>query len=158
MNFTNPFKTFSPQEIVLLVTFIVYLVFPIQTPSFLTGIIDSPIGLVTIFAITVSLFLYTNPILAILYLFVAYEIIRRTSSKNITVSSSSFKYVDNTPTLNDIDLAQKDVNLHSIMPSEPTLEEEIVNKMSPIGVSDAIVFTNSTYKPFAESVKGASKL
>lgn len=158
MNFTNPFKTFSPQEIILLITFIVYLVFPIQTPSFLTGIIDSPIGLVTIFAITISLFLYTNPILAILYLFVAYEIIRRTSSKNIVVSSSSFKYVDNTPTLNDIDLAQKDVNLHSIMPSEPTLEEEVVNKMSPIGVSDAIVFTNSSYKPFAESVKGASKL
>jgi hypothetical protein len=158
MNFTNPFKTFSPQEIILLVAFVVYLVFPIQTPSFLTGIIESPIGLVTIFAITVSLFLYTNPILAILYLFVAYEIIRRTSSKNIVVSSSSFKYVDNTPTLKDIDLAQKDVNLHSIMQSESTLEEEIVNKMSPIGVSDAIVFTNSSYKPFAESVKGASKL
>lgn len=158
MNFTNPFKTFSPQEIILLITFIVYLVFPIQTPSFLTGVIDSPIGLVTIFAITISLFLYTNPILAILYLFVAYEIIRRTSSKNVIVSSSSFKYVDNTPTLNDIDLAQKDINLHSIMPSEPTLEEEIVNKMSPIGVSDAIVFTNTTYKPFAESVKGASKV
>jgi len=158
MKFTNPFKTFSPQEIILLVAFIVYLVFPIQTPSFLNGVIDSPIGLVTIFAITISLFLYTNPILAILYLFVAYEIIRRSSSKHIIVSSSSFKQVDNTPTLNDIDLAQKEVNLKSIMQSEPTLEEEIVNKMSPVGVSDAIVFTNSAYKPFAESIKGASKI
>ena len=158
MKFPNPLKTFLPHEIVLLVAFIIYLVFPIQTPSFLNGVIDSPIGLVTIFAITISLFLYTNPILAILYLFVAYEIIRRSSSKNIIVSSSSFKQVDNTPTLNDIDLAQKDVNLASIMPSEPTLEEEVVNKMSPVGVSDAIVFTNSSYKPFAESVKGASKI
>ena len=158
MKFTNPIKSFSTQEIILLIAFIVYLVFPIQTPSFLNGVIDSPIGLVTIFAITVSLFLYSNPILAILYLFVAYELIRRSSSKNVIVSSSSFKKVDNMPTLNDIDLAKKDVNLNSIMPSEATLEEEIVNKMSPIGKSDAIAFTHSSYKPFAESVKGASKI
>ena len=69
-NVTNPFKSFSTIELSLLVVFIIYIILPIDTPSFLAGAIENPISLVIMFGITVYLFMYSNPILAILYILV----------------------------------------------------------------------------------------
>jgi predicted membrane protein len=159
MKFINPFKSFSPQETILLIAFIIYLVFPIQTPSFLNGVVDSPIGMITIFIITISLFLYTNPILAILYLFVAYELLRRSSHSTVSNPKTFYNNNENIPTLNEIDLQHRGSGMNSIQISrDTTLEEDVVNKMSPIGVSDASEYTYSEFKPFADNIKGASSV
>ena len=50
-------KKLGKMDIALLVVFIVYLVFPISTPQWLVPLIDSPIGLVAIFAAAVSIFI-----------------------------------------------------------------------------------------------------
>lgn len=153
MNFTNPiksianpFKTFSVIEIALLIVFIIYLVLPIETPSFLTSSINSPITMVVIFAVTVYLFIYSNPILAILYIFVAYELLRRSASfKPITLQ----EYTPNQE--------KKNNDLRKMNPAqEKTLEEEVVDKMAPVGKSDASVYLPSTYKPVTEKLTGAS--
>jgi len=39
-----------------------------------------------------------------------------------------------------------------------TLEEVVVSQMAPIGKSDNIVFTASTFKPVATNVQGASPI
>jgi hypothetical protein len=159
MKFTNPFKSFLPQEIILLVIFVIYLVFPIETPSFLSGLIDSPIGMAGIFIITIALFMYSKPILAILYLFVAYELLRRSTPRGILKPTASFSYKnnENTPTLNDIDLHDRTVGMSFIERSiDNTLEEDVVNKMAPIGKSEPISYLETSFKPFAESVTGAS--
>jgi hypothetical protein len=153
MKFTNPFKSlsnplksFSIIEIALLIVFIIYLVLPIETPSFLAGSVNSPITMVVIFAVTVYLFLYSNPILAILYIFVAYELLRRSASfKPITLQ-------EYTPTQE-----KKNIDLRKMNPpQEKTLEEEVVDKMAPVGKSDASVYLPSTYKPVTEKLTGAS--
>jgi hypothetical protein len=160
MKFTNPFKSFLPQELLLLAIFIIYLVFPIQTPSFLNGLVDSPIGMASIFIITIALFMYSNPILAILYLFVAYELLRRSNSKKgilKPIASTEFHNNENTPTLNDINLHDRSVGMNSIEHStDTTLEEEVVHKMGPVGKSEPVSFVETSFKPFADSVKGAS--
>jgi hypothetical protein len=161
MKFTNPFKTFLPQEFILLAIFVCYLVFPIETPSFLGGIIDSPIGMAGIFIITIALFIYSKPILAILYLFVAYELLRRSTSKVGVKPTASLHYHnnENTPTLNDIDLKERVVGMKSIEHSVDTsLEEDVVNKMAPVGKSDPVSYMETSFKPFAESVTGASSV
>ena len=38
-----------------------------------------------------------------------------------------------------------------------TLEEEIVDKMAPVGKSDMISYVTTTFSPVAEEVNGASK-
>ena len=143
---SNPIKSFSSIEIGLLVVFIIYLVLPIETPAFLTGSVNTPITMVVIFAVTVYLFLYSNPILAILYIFVAYELLRRSASfKPITLQ-------EYTPTQE-----KKNKDLHSMNPpQEKSLEEEVVDKMAPVGRSDASVYLPSTYKPVTEKLTGAS--
>lgn len=161
MKLTNPFKSFLPQEFILLVIFIIYLVFPIETPSFLSGLIDSPIGMAGIFIITIALFIYSKPMLAILYLFVAYELLRRSTTRGILKPTVPLSYHnnENTPTLNDIDLNDRSVGMKSIEHSvDNTLEEDVVNKMAPIGKSDPISYLETSFKPFAETVTGASSV
>jgi hypothetical protein len=147
-NVTNPFKSFSTIELSLLVVFIIYIILPIDTPIFLSGVIDNPISLVIMFGIAVYLFMYSNPVLAILYIFVAYELLRRTSKTTV------IKAVQHTPSQVAKDKEMKQMN----PPKAATLEEEIVEKMAPVGKSDASVYVNSSYKPTAEKLVGASLL
>ena len=146
MQLTNPFKSFSTIEITLLIVFIIYVVLPIETPTFLAGSVNSPITMIVMLAVTGYLFLYSNPILAILYIFVAYELLRRSASyKPITLQQY-------TPTQE-----KKNKDLRAMNPpQEKSLEEEVVDKMAPVGKSDASVYLPSTYKPVSEKLIGAS--
>jgi uncharacterized membrane protein (DUF485 family) len=147
MNIPSLFKSFSQLEILLLVIFILYIVLPIQTPDFLAGAINSSLGMLFIFIVTVYLFFHVNPILAVVYIFVAYELLRRSGNKvgNVTL-------LQYTPTQ-----AKKDAELKAMNPAKAeTLEEQIVQKMAPIGHSDPSVFTSSSYKPIADNIKNAS--
>jgi hypothetical protein len=147
MNIANLVKSFSQLELSLLVVFILYLVLPIQTPGFLAGSVDSSIGMVTMFAITLYLFFYSNPILAIIYIFVAYELLRRSSS--LTGRVAMIQY---TPTQQ-----KKDTQMAKMNPvTSEILEVDVISKMAPIGKSDPIQFLSSSYKPIVESVGTAS--
>ena len=110
--------------------------------------VDSPLGMISIFCVTLYLFLYTNPVLGILYIFVAYELLRRSS--NVTARSAIIQYV---PSQSNKDAELKQMN----PPVEKTLEEEMVDIRAPIGKSSAVEFVNSDFKPVADKiVNGAS--
>lgn len=148
MNLEIPklFKSLSQLEIVLLVFFILYLVLPIQTPDFLSGVIDSPLGMLSIFAITVYLFFYTSPILAVVYVFVAYELLRR--SAQLSHRQTIIQYTPSQP--------KKDAQMRAMNPpKKETLEEELVDSMAPIGHSDTSVYTTSSFKPVADKVNAS---
>ena len=140
---TFNFKKFSALEILVFVLFVIYLVFQIQTPSILIPYISSPFGITFVLIITLLVFFYTNPILGVLSLFVAYEFIRRSMSvvgKVVTV-----KY---TPTQ-----VKKDMEMVAMNPPKAvTLEEDIVSKMAPYGMSESIKMELSSYKPVAENL------
>lgn len=147
MQIPNLVKSFSQTEISLLVIFVIYLILPIQMPDLISGAIDSPLGMLSIFIITVYLFFNANPILAVVYVFVAYELLRRSSR-----TTGRTTIVTYTPSQ-----IKKDAQMAAMNPvQKETLEEEVVDKMAPIGRSDMSVFTASEYKPVAENVGGAS--
>lgn len=140
-------KSLTQLEMVLLIVFIVYIVLPIQTPNFIAGSVDSPLGMLVIFIVTVYLFFNVNPIVAVVYVFVAYELIRRSSNKPGRVN-----IVNYTPSQTIKNAEMKEMN----PPKKSSLEEEVVEKMAPIGHSDISVYTNSSFKPIAENVGTAS--
>ena len=150
MKFGN-IKSASPIEIVLFVAFVVYLVFPIATPDVLANVIDTPLGIITLFIITLCLFVYTNPILGIIYIFVAYEVLRR-STKKVPVNTPS--YFPNVTTPSESTKTAEMVRMNP--PRATSLEEEMVHKMAPIGHSDQSVYIESAYKPVSENTKNAA--
>jgi predicted membrane protein len=180
------FKKFSVPEILLLIFFIIYILFPIGTPQSLKYAIHSPIGMIFIFAISVSLFVYTNPTLGIMSIFVAYELLRRSAiGKNNynTPDVKSFGKQSNQVEQNPIQFDQlyqqqhvtdsfSDINIldsHSPLsiPVErseesphsfafQTLEEEVIQQRAPVGHSDPLKLVDSSFLPVASDVKQAS--
>ena len=136
-------------EMVLFVGFILYVVLPIRTPGFLAPYIDSIFGMVLLFCITVALFVYTNPILGVLYILVAYEVMRRSSSNKGNTKAIIMEY---TPSQ-----ATKDADMGSMNPSvEKTVEEEVIEVRAPIGKSQPTEYISTSFKPVADKLDGAS--
>jgi hypothetical protein len=126
-------KKFSLLDYGLLVVFIVYIVFPISTPDALVPYIDSPLGLVFMFAVTVSLFVYTNPILGILYIFVVYEVLRRNHyhAPASPIPSDTLYMVNRVPKSIPTQ-KEKDKELADMNPKAgKTLEEEVIDVRAP---------------------------
>lgn len=163
MNLKLLLKKITLPEILVLVVFVLYLVFPVSTPSELAPYIESPLGLLTIFAITVGLFLHTHPFLGVLYLFVAYTLLRRSS---VVKNTAQYVQVTKTSTQKMSDVKKqvteatppqeevRNVNPDSTQPI--TLEEEVVMQRAPIGKNEKITIMQTTFKPVATNTIGAS--
>ena len=162
MNFKS-LKKIDIYEALVLVVFVLYLIFPINTPSSISPYVESPVGLLLIFAISISLFVYSHPCLAVLYLFVAYTLLRRSSTVKNNVNFVQYtktnKQNKNDAVKQVTEATPPTEEARNVNPggSQPvTLEEEIVLEKAPIGVSDKISFVQSTYKPVSTNTNGVS--
>jgi hypothetical protein len=151
MKILEPFKTLKPVEIGALSFFILFIILPFKLPIMVANMFDSSIGFILLFVIAIYLFFYTNPILGIIFILVAYELIRRSSE--ITTNSHSSRDIivrDNTTQ------ESKDSELEKLNPVQPeTLEEEMVNKMVPAR-NEFIKGDLSDFKPNMNSNVNAS--
>jgi hypothetical protein len=145
----NLFLKMTPLEISVVIIMVLYVIFKVDTPEFMAKTIDSPIGLLTVLVTIMFLFYYANPVIAILFIFVAYELIRRTSY--VSARDAIMKH---TPTQRNKDIQMKVMN----PPSKKTLEEEMVSRMAPVGKSEIGQILDTKFKPVAPKLEGASKL
>lgn len=145
-------RSLSPLEIATLVLFIIYIVFPFRTPAFLSGAVNTPLGLIGVLIITLYLFFYTNPILGVVYIFVAYELLRRSA---LVKSGGADNYLLQT-TPSEIVRTQEMVQLNP--PRRTSLEEDVIANMAPSQVFHYNPESESAadFKPVAELVVGAS--
>jgi hypothetical protein len=134
----------SPLEVILFVLFVAYLVFQPSTPPVLTPVIDNLLGTIVVIALALYMFLFMRPVLGVLGIFVAYELIRRTSTKTVAM----IQYSPEQPVK---DMEMKRMN----PPKERTLEEAMVAKMAPVSDGGVIV---TDYVPVADDVRGASMI
>lgn len=141
------YESLSKMEIGMLLLFIAFLVVDVYPPEMVATYIDNSIGMVIILLITLYVFMHFHPILGVVFLFVAYEIVRRSARVNNRVPM-----IQHTPSQ-----AKKDAELAEMNPSAPTsLEEQVVAQMAPIGKSSPISYTLSEFKPVATDVHNAS--
>jgi hypothetical protein len=147
MNTPSFLKNMSQLEMVLAVLMIVYVVLPVNVPHMICGLVDGPVGMIVVFAVAVYLFFYSNPLLAVIFLFAGYELLRRCS--NVTGKTVIMKY---TPTQEKKDRKMKKMN----PPKKNTLEEEVVEQMAPVGRSEPAMFMATGFSPVADNVGGAS--
>jgi len=143
-------KALSPLEIAALVIFVIYIIFPFHTPAFLLGTVNTPIGLVVLLVVTLYLFFYTNPILGVVYIFVAYELIRRSSL--VRRGSSDNYMIRSSPS--EVQRAAEMSQMNPVR--KVTLEEDVIAKMAPSQIFHDNTI-DSGFKPVAERVVGASK-
>jgi hypothetical protein len=143
----DSFKSLSPLDIALLVVFVLFIIFPIKLPIMVATMLDSPLGFLSLFVITIYLFSFVNPVLGIIYIFVAYELLRRSSE--VTGKTDMIR---NSPSQ-----ANKDRELEIMNPPrDVTLEEEVIRIMAPAQSQFIKSESGSNFKPIMESVVGAS--
>ena len=141
-------KSDSALDYLLIALFVLFLILQIEIPAFLAEWIDTPVGIASVIIVALYMFLYTNPILGVLSLIVAYEILRRSSKKTGRYALTQFL-----PT-QDI----RNTEMRAMNPiKKTTLEEEMVDKMAPIGVSNQSGGVIETpFRPVSEDTYGAS--
>jgi hypothetical protein len=146
-SFSSLFKKEHMGELVLVILLIVYLILGFKTPEPIASMIDSLVGKVVIFIIVIYLFMHANPILAVLSLFVAFDLIRRSSMT--TGIDALQRYAPS---------EQKKSSQFSAFNQFPyTLEQEVVAKMAPIMKSGSSL-TQASYKPLLDNLYDASPL
>lgn len=79
--FSTLFDKKNMPQLVLSVLFVVYLVMGYQMPDGVASAIDSTIGKVIVVLVALMLFAYSNPVLGVLALLVAYRLISSSSIK-----------------------------------------------------------------------------
>ena len=66
-------------QLALVVLFVIYLVIGYRMPDSIAYLIDTNVGKIVVALAALSLFAYSNPILGILGIFVAYQLIQRST-------------------------------------------------------------------------------
>jgi len=144
-SFSSLFKKEHMGELVLVILLIVYLILGFKTPEPIASMIDSLIGKVVIFIVVIYLFMHSNPILAILSLFVAFDFIRRSSMTTGIDALQRFAPSE-----------QKKSSQFTAFNQFPyTLEQEVVAKMAPIMKSGSSL-NQASYKPLLDNLYDAS--
>ena len=149
MIFSSYYQSLSKMDFGMLALFVIYLVLDIYPPELLASYIDTSLGMVGILLTTLYVFMNFNPILGVVFLFVAYEIVRRSARVNNRVPMM----------LHTPSQAKKDAELALMNPvASSSLEEDVVHQMAPVGKSSLISYTMSEYKPVSTDIHNASSI
>ena len=130
-------------QLVLVILFIIYLVMGFKTPDSVASMIDSTVGKIVVALMALLLFAYSNPILGVFGIFVAYQLVRGASIKTGMAGLAEYypteekKWTPFTPA-------------HQF---PYTLEQEVVKKMAPQKFNTSYV--KATYKPTLEDTYDA---
>jgi hypothetical protein len=142
-NIKNLYGKGTNSQTLLSGLFILYLVMGFHMPDQLASIIDTTLGKILIAISAISLFAYTNPLLGVLGVMVAYKLI-------ITAThSTGLGMLDLYSPTED----KKWVGFPQIHKHPYTLEQEMVKKMAPIVKPDSS--GKPSYKPSLENLHDA---
>jgi len=146
-SFSSLLKKEHMGEFVLVILFIIYLIMGYKTPEVVADLIDSLPGKIVLFIIVIYLFMHANPILAVLALFVAFDLIRRSSMTTGIDALKRFAPSEK----------KRSSQFTAFNQFPYTLEQEVVKKMAPI-VHSGSSLTPPSYKPLLENLYDASPL
>jgi hypothetical protein len=151
-SFSKLFKKEKMGELVLLGLFVIYLVMGRQPPELVSSLVNTMLGKIVLVGIVFYLFLYKNPILAVVSVLVVYDLLIRS------------QYVDTATRIEQLlqpgctdgpAMSQYPFTAYNQFPY--TLEQEVVKKMAPI-VQSGSVLTKPSFKPYLDNDHDASPI
>ena len=140
-------KKESMAENLLIGLFVIFIILGKPLPHDLSVLVDTQIGTISVVLLALSLFAYSNQVLAIIGLVVAFEIIRR--SANYTGSSALNLYNPNEE--------KKWESVKEVNKVLYTLEQEVIKNMAPT-ISPDVFGTAPTFKPMLDNIHDAGPL
>ena len=146
-SFSSLFQKEHMGELTLAILFIIYLIMGYKTPEPVASLIDTLVGKIVIILIVIYMFMHTHPISAVLALFVAFDLMRRSS---VTTGIDALQRYAPTE--------EKKSSQFSAFNQFPyTLEQEVVKKMAPI-IQSGSTLSKPSYKPLLDNLYDASPI
>ena len=145
-NLKDLMKKANRHQLLLSSLFLLYIVFNVRTPALLATLVDNLAGHVVIIILAIGLMLYANPVLGVLGLITAYELLKRSSVATGTHAIRNFLPSE----------IKKGQHFTAFNQFPVTLEEEVVHKMVPM-VTHAPP-PNVNYKPVLNPLHQASSV
>jgi hypothetical protein len=142
MEYSKLFKKENMAETILIGLFIVFLVMGKSLPRELSDLINTPMGTILVIVVSLSLFAYSNPVLAILGVFVAFEMLRRSGATSMFAPSTESKKWDSVKNVNK---------------PQYTLEQEVIKNMAPI-IGKSTMSSESSFAPIIDNTHNAEAL
>jgi hypothetical protein len=146
-SFSSLFKKQHMGELVLVILLIIYLILGLKTPEPIANLIDTLVGKIVVIIVVIFLFMHANPILAVLALLVAFDLMRRSSMATGLDALQKFAPSEE----------KKSSQFTAFNQFPYTLEQEVVAKMAPIMKSGSSL-TQASYKPLLDNLYDASPL
>ena len=143
MEYSKLFKKENMAETILIGLFIIFLVMGKSLPRELGELINTPIGTIAVIIVSLSLFAYSNPILAILGVFVAFEMLRRSGATSMFAPTTESKKWDSVKNVNTV---------------QYTLEQEVIKNMAPIVGKPSMGLESSSFAPIMDNTHDAEAL
>lgn len=133
-------------QLILSILMAIYLIMGYNLPLPFASIVDSILGKIILLGIVFYMFSNTNPILAVLTLLVAFDMVRRSY-----ISTGNFGLNNFVPTE-----MVKAEQMAAFNQFPFTLEQEVISKMAPIYHGGSL--TKASFKPYMENLHDASRL
>ena len=144
--FSTLFDKKNMPQLVLSVLFVIYLVVGYKMPEGVAVLVDSNVGKIVVVVVALMLFAYSNPILGVLALLVAYQMIKGASIKTGMAGLEEYYPTE-----------QKKWTPFTPAHQFPyTLEQEVVKKMTTQKFNTEYV--KAPFKPILDDTHDASPL
>ena len=128
------FKKNGYPQLALLILLIIYILSNLQTPAFLSVVLDNIYGNLAVIVVAFYLLTKLNPIVGVVLIFAAYELIKRSSEQTGTAALQKYLPTE----------FKKNKHFTAFNQFPITLEEEVVSKMAP---SESGPMMSPEYKP-----------
>ena len=140
----------SLKEWIVLALMIAFIILPLPIPQFAADQIATVPGVACVLAANVAVLLYASPYLGVTAILVASELIRRSYRANETRPG----YAPPAARINT-NIATRTRPATPSAFAERTLEENIVDKLAPVGQAPATEFVETEFKPMYGNVHNA---
>ena len=154
----------NPSQLILGIIFVLYILMNVQTPAFLAGSIENIFGKVIVVAIAVVIFVKTNPVIGVLGLVVAYQMIKTASVTTGTYGlrhylpseNSKMQEMQSFNTEIVAPVQEAPAEMHAITNMEGDLEVQTVAQMAPLVMNGGESLLN--YSPVLDDQHSAASL
>ena len=147
--FKELFERKNMGQLVLIILFIIYLLMGSETPESLANIVDTMTGKIVVILFALLLFAYSNPVLGVLGLLVAYNLLKNASIASTLVITPSLKSYY--PTEEKVWSPFTPTNQFPY-----TLEQEVVKDMASQKFNT--VYEETPFKPALDDTHGAASI
>lgn len=142
---------FTNLETVIFVIYVAFLItYRVDIPAYIANMVDTLYGNVFVILVFGTFYMSVNPIVGIVGLLVAYELIRR-SSNNARIEKVVHESASETQKMQDMKVMNEDQQTNN----PPTLEEETVGEIKDFAVGKA---TASNVEPLLHDLHNATNV